>query len=121
MLLLGVGHTSNTTIHVAEQALRRSSFYRYARADSGWWVELPNISGDSHRFDEIEPLLHGATTETMIGTSRLRRVKAADVIAVTTTMINADPAALLCDDADCRCGAALRQIRDRTRTPVPRR
>src|SRR5262249_33572144 len=30
ILLLGVGHTSNTTIHLAEQHLGRSRFYRYA-------------------------------------------------------------------------------------------
>lgn len=121
VLLLGVDHTSNTTIHAAEQALGMSQFYRYARSSEGWWVELPNISGESHRFDRIEPHLRSFTTETMIGNCRIRRVAAADVLAVTTTLINSDPNALLCDDENCRCGAARRQLRDGTRTPIPPR
>jgi aminoglycoside 3-N-acetyltransferase len=67
VLLLGVGHTSNTTIHLAEQRLGRSRFYRYAKAAPEAWMELPNISGESHRFDEIEPELSAVTTEAHIG------------------------------------------------------
>lgn len=109
VLLLGVGHTSNTTIHLAEQRLGFGRFYRYARHGSGLWVELPNVSGDSHRFDRIEPLLAERTTETMIGACRARRIRMQDVLDVATEMITAEPGALLCDDPECRCGAALRQ------------
>lgn len=42
VLLLGVTHTSNTTIHLAEQQLGRSRFYRYAKAAEGVWMELPS-------------------------------------------------------------------------------
>ncbi len=34
VFLLGVSHTSNTAIHLAEQRLGRSRFYRYAKAGS---------------------------------------------------------------------------------------
>jgi aminoglycoside 3-N-acetyltransferase len=54
VLLLGVSHTSNTTIHLAEQYLGRSRFYRYAKSADGLWAELPNIPGASHEFDAIE-------------------------------------------------------------------
>lgn len=109
VLLLGVGHTSNTAIHIAEQRLGRGSFYRYARDGSGLWVELPNVPGESHRFDEIDDRLAEYTSETMIGDCRARRIPVRDVLRVATEMISADPAAMLCGDADCRCGAALRQ------------
>jgi len=111
VLLLGVDHTSNTTIHLAEQLLGRSRFYRYAKGADGLWTELPNIPGDSHRFDAIEPELRSATKEVRIGECRARRIPVAAVLAVTTRMILADPAALLCtDDPACRCAAALNQI-----------
>lgn len=109
VLLLGVGHTSNTTIHLAEQRLGMGRFYRYARHCSGLWLELPNVSGESHRFDRIEPLLARRATETMIGQCRVRRIRVRDVLEVATKTIVADPSALLCDDPECRCEAALRQ------------
>lgn len=109
VLLLGVGHTSNTTIHLAEQRLGRSLFYRYAKAGPGAWMELPNVSGESHRFDEIEPELRPHTRELRIGNCRARLIAVEDVLACATRLIAADPAALLCEDKDCRCGAALEQ------------
>lgn len=119
VLLLGVDHTSNTTIHLAEQRLGRSCFYRYAKAAPGVWMELPNISGESHRFDDIEPVLRPVTTERLIGACRARRIAVADVLTHTTRLIEADPAALLCPDETCRCGAALRQRQAELATATP--
>jgi aminoglycoside 3-N-acetyltransferase len=109
VLLLGVGHTSNTTIHLAEQHLGRSRFYRYAKVAAGAWTELPNVSGESHRFDEIEPALRPVTTEVRIGDCRARLIAVEDVLTCATRLIVNDPAALLCSNQDCRCGAALQQ------------
>lgn len=109
VLLLGVDHTSNTTIHLAEQRLGRSRFYRYAKAAPGVWMELPNVPGESHRFDAIEPALAPLTYEVRIGDCRARRIPVRDVLAVTTQLVTADSAALLCADPECRCGAALQQ------------
>ena len=109
VLLLGTGHTSNTTIHLAEQRLGRSRFYRYAKVGARAWAELPNIPGESHRFDEIEPLLTSVTSEIHIGDCLARRVPAAEVLAAADRLIRADPAALLCDAPGCRCEAALDQ------------
>lgn len=112
VLLIGVDHTVNTTIHLAEQLLGRSRFFRYAKAADGVWMELPNVSGESHRFDEIELALRPHTAEVMIGTSRVRRIPIAAVLDTATALIKADPAALLCtDDPECRCAAALEQRR----------
>jgi aminoglycoside 3-N-acetyltransferase len=109
VVLLGVGHTSSTTIHLAEQRLGRSRFYRYAKAAPGVWMELPNISGESHRFDEIDSHLAPVTTQVTIGRCRARRMSVADVLSTAERLIAADPAALLCDDPECRCGAAYNQ------------
>jgi aminoglycoside 3-N-acetyltransferase len=110
VLLLGVTHTSNTTIHLAEQYLGRSRFYRYAKAATGLWTELPNIPGESHHFDLIEPLLRPLTKEVRIGQAQVRRIPKQAVLSATRTLVEADPAALLCtDDPACRCAAALNQ------------
>jgi aminoglycoside 3-N-acetyltransferase len=109
VLQLGVTHTTNTTMHLAEQMLGRSLFYRYARAADGLWVELPNVCGESHEFDRIEPHLAPFTRTTSIGECTARLIRTADVIETTTRLIEADPKALLCDDTECRCGAAYQQ------------
>ena len=109
VLLLGVTHESNTTIHLAEQRLGRSRFFRYAKLDHQVWIEVPNIPGQSHRFDDIEPEVAHMTREVMIGTCRARRLAVVDVLAAAERLIVADPAALLCDDPADRCGAALQQ------------
>ncbi|MGW5359255.1 AAC(3) family N-acetyltransferase [Actinopolymorpha pittospori] len=109
VLLLGVTHTSDTAIHLAEQQLGRSRFHRYAKAAPGVWMELPNIPGESHRFDDIAPDLAAATRSVLIGECRALRVAIRTVLAAARRRILADPAALLCGDPACRCGAALQQ------------
>lgn len=109
VLLLGVTHTSNTAIHLAEQRLGRSRFYRYAKAASGVWMELPNIPGQSHRFDDLAPALVDATHEAVIGQCHARRIPVRMVLQAAERAIISDPAALLCDEPECRCGAALQQ------------
>lgn len=109
VLQLGVTHTTNTMMHLAEQMLGRSLFFRYARGSDGLWVELPNVSGESHKFDQIEPYLAPLTKSVRIGDCTARLLRAADVIDTTMRLIEADPKALLCDDAECRCGAAYQQ------------
>ncbi len=118
VLLLGVGHTSNTTIHLAEQRLGRSLFYRYAKTAPGVWAEFPNVSGESHRFDDLEPALAPKTTEVLIGDCRARLIAVRDVLEATGAAVCADPAALLCEDPACeRCADAARQGRVWTSAP----
>jgi aminoglycoside 3-N-acetyltransferase len=109
VLLLGVSHTSNTAIHLAEQRLGRSRFYRYAKVERGVWMELPNISGCSDSFDAIEPELVDVTHEVRIGDCRARRIPLQTILTVVERLIRADPGALLCQGDTCRCPAALQQ------------
>lgn len=109
VLLLGVDHTTNTTIHLAEQRLGRSRFFRYAKVAEGVWMELPNVPGESHCFNELEPLVGGATRRTMIGRCEAQLVPAVSVLEGATALIARDPGALLCRDVACRCVAARLQ------------
>lgn len=111
VVLLGVTHTSNTAIHLAEQRRGRSRFYRYAKTAPGRWQELPNIPGESHSFDELEL---PAAAEVRIGGCPALRYRVRDVLDAAGAMIDADPRALLCaDDPECRCAAALAQYLSR--------
>lgn len=111
VLLLGAGHTANTAIHLAEQRLGRSRFWRYAKIAGGVWAELPNIPGESDAFDAIEPELSQVTREAHIGACRARLVAVADVTAAATRLIEANPAALIAPDPapDSRSAATIRQ------------
>lgn len=113
ILLLGVDHTSNTAIHLAEQRLGRSCFYRYAKVTNQVWMELPNTPGQSHRFDDIEPEIRAATREVMIGSCRARLIPIQEVLTTADRLIRADPAALLCEQSEGRCFAALHQRLER--------
>lgn len=110
VLLLGVGHWANTTIHLAEQRRGRSRFWRFAVIDHGIWVELPNIPGDSSAFGRLDDVLQ-PDAEVTIGTCHARRYRARGIIATVDSLIASDPAALLDLDhpGDERTHAAYRQ------------
>ena len=97
ILLLGVGHESNTTIHVAENLEHRGGYTRFARVDDGprGWTAVRNVGGTSSGFPAIEPQLRGIQREARIGGARCLAVPAADTIRVARVLIRRDPAALL--------------------------
>ena len=97
ILLLGVGHWSNTTIHVAENLEHRGGYTCFARVadDPRGWTAVRNVGGTSSGFPAIEPHLTGIQRETTIGAARCLTVPAADTIRVARELIRRDPAALL--------------------------
>lgn len=131
VLQLGVNHGSNTTLHLAEVLAGVPYMavpYRKAwggvalvrRADGGVDEvrmindERPGCSGG---FPKIEPRLveRGLTHQTMIGPCRVRLTATMPMLDVAVAMLKADPAALLCDRADCEhCTAAREAIRGST-------
>lgn len=102
ILLLGVGHESNTTIHVAENLEHRGGFTRFARDadDSRGWTAVRNVGGTSSGFPAIEPHLRGIQRETRIGGARCLAMPAADTIRVARELIRQDPTAMLASDRD---------------------
>ena len=113
VLLLGVDHTTNTTIHIAEHLEHRGRFTRFARVDDRpeGWVAVHNLGGDSSGFEAIAPHLEPWTRETTIGAARCRAVPAQRVIDVARRLIRDDPAALINPriDKDSRSQAAIAQ------------
>ena len=102
ILLLGVGHWSNTTIHVAENLERRGGFTRFARVadDPRGWTAVHPVGGSSSGFPAIEPHLGGIQRETTIGAARCLTMPAADTIRVARSLIRQDPTAMLASDKD---------------------
>ncbi len=105
VLLLGVDHTRNTAIHLAEALAGRKQFLRWALTPQGV-VECPAFPGCSDGFEAITPHLTEVTRWTTLGESRLQAIPLRELVQVARRLIQADPLALLCQSPDClRCRA----------------
>jgi aminoglycoside 3-N-acetyltransferase len=108
VLLLGVDHTVNTSIHYAEKLAGRKQFVRWALTPRGV-VECPGWPGCSLGFQAIEPQVRSATRSVEAGKGRIQAVPLASVMEAVTRMIAQDPLALLCAREDCERCQAVRQ------------
>lgn len=127
ILQLGVGHGTNTTLHLAE-VLASVPYvavpYRaewgnvaLARRPDGSVAEVPMVNGErpgcSGGFKAIEPLLEarGLTRETTIGQSRARATAAMPMIDLAVEALKRDQEFLLCRRPECEhCSAARAAI-----------
>lgn len=117
VLLLGVEHSSNSTIHVGEEE-NRLPYVKRTRVQKVWqgtdWVDVTlRRPGDSNGFVKVGPLLErmGAVRECYVGKSRIRLMRSADVMRAVGELVENDKGALLCDDVACdRCAEARRMI-----------
>jgi aminoglycoside 3-N-acetyltransferase len=105
ILLLGVDHTVNTSIHYAEKLGGRLQFIRWALVQDRV-VECPGFPGDSEGFNAIEPLVEKYTRRFEIGNALVQAVHLKSLIKVVVDQLKTNPFALLCDRPDCeRCNA----------------
>lgn len=111
ILLLGVDHTVNTSIHYAERLAGRKQFTRWALLPDRI-IECPNFPGDSSGFDVIAASLINDTRRVKIGNATIQAVPLQKLIQVVVERIQTDPLALLCERADCgRCNAVRESVR----------
>jgi aminoglycoside 3-N-acetyltransferase len=105
VLLLGVDHTVNTSIHYAEKIAGRRQFVRWALTNDGI-VECPGFPGCSDGFNAIAPMLESVTRKVTLENSLIQAVPVNFLIHVVKTAISEDPLSFLCSREDCeRCGA----------------
>ncbi len=105
VLLIGVDHCVNTSIHYAEKLAGRRQFVRWALTPKRV-VECPNFPGDSAGFQAIAEELKNDTDFVTIGDVRAEAVSLNRLIDKVKQMIREDPLALLCQRKDCaRCNA----------------
>lgn len=105
VLLIGVNHRVNTSIHYAERLAGRPQFLRWA-ATPRRVVECRNFPGDSEGFQEIAPHLTHERNVVTIGEARVEAIPLRLLIETAEKLIKQHPLALLCQREDCgRCGA----------------
>lgn len=105
VLLLGVDHTVNTSIHYAEKLAGRMQFIRWALMQNRV-VECPGFPGDSDGFNAIAPAVEIYTRRVEIGNALIQAVHLKSLIKVVVNQIKENPFALLCQRQDCeRCNA----------------
>ena len=105
VLLLGVDHTVNTSIHYAEKLAGRRQFIRWALTRDRI-VECPGFPGDSSGFNQIAGDLEKDLRRVEIGNATVQAIPLKKLIQAGVDQIKQDPLALLCQREDCeRCGA----------------
>jgi len=105
VLLLGVDHQVNTSIHYGEKLAGRMQFIRWALTKDKV-VECPGFPGDSEGFNAIAPEVEKHTRRVEINGGLVQAVHLRSLLKVTVEMIHSNPYALLCGRPDCeRCEA----------------
>lgn len=110
VLLLGVDHTSNTSIHLGERMANRKNFVRWALIPD-MVVACPNFPFCSDGFDDIQPLIAPFTRKAQVGNAIVQAIPLPELVDSARQLIQADPTALLCDRTDClSCNTIRRDI-----------
>jgi len=105
VLLLGVGHTANTSIHLGERMAGRKTFVRWA-AVSDSVVECPGFPGCSDGFDALQPAIQPHTRSRYLDRALIQAIPIPMLVRTVQQLLQADPLALLCQDSLCpRCNA----------------
>ena len=105
VLLFGVDHSTNTSIHYAERLAGRQGYTRWALTSQGI-LECPGFPGCSNGFPVVAQHLTGETRQVLVGNAVIQAIPLEILIETVLSVIHLDPLALLCDQPDCeRCMA----------------
>ena len=100
ILLLGVSHTSNTTLHYGEYLAGQVLLPRYVMQDGEVReTYFPNCSG---AFDRMAGYLT-PVCEVRLERGKISLFKIRDVLEATRSVLVENPEALLCNNSSCRC------------------
>lgn len=103
VLLLGVDHRVNTSIHYAEKLAGRKQFVRWALTPQGV-LACPGWPGDSSGFQAVAPRVEQSTRQVEVGAAKIQAVPLLSLMEAVIQMIGEHPLALLCSEKDCgRC------------------
>ena len=106
VLLVGVGLTRMTLLHLAERRAGRNLFRRWVNGRSGR-PTVVETGGCSEGFDAFTDVLASIVTEHTVGQSRWLLYPAADALARATNAIVDDPTITHCGQACLRCDDAV--------------
>ncbi len=117
VVLIGVNHTVNTSIHYAERLAGRKQFIRWALTPQGV-RECPRFNGCSDGFEQAAAHLEPYTRSTPIGQATLHSIQLSPMIKTLTDLIRQQPLALLCGKSDERCESVRENIRRSQQAPL---
>ena len=106
VVLMGVGLTSMTLLHLAERNAGRTLFRRWAN-DADGAPMMVEVGSCSTAFDRFEPVLAPLERNVMVGASRWRIFPAGPALDAATRAIRANPTITHCGKEMCRCNDAV--------------
>jgi aminoglycoside 3-N-acetyltransferase len=110
VLLLGVDHAANTSIHLGERLAGRKMYTRWALM-SDLIVTCTNNPYCSDGFNAIETLIEPFVHKTTIGKADVQAMPLHELIESTRQLVQADQTALLCSRSDCpSCNTTRRLV-----------
>lgn len=105
VLLLGVDHTVNTSIHYAEKLAGRHQFVRWALTPKRI-VECSGFPGCSDGFEAIRPDIKHLMRRAELRDSFIEAIPLRSLLQIVEARIKSNPLALLCERDECgRCDA----------------
>src|SRR5581483_373528 len=106
ILLLGVGHKSNSALHLAEVWANVPYIHRSVKLKTGprAWTVMHGSPECSEGFGKIEPLLRQSRIlkSGYIGNAPSQLMRVRQLISMAIALLQGDGAALLCDYPECR-------------------
>jgi len=124
ILLLGVTHTTNTTIHLAESLAKVP--YRFMHYNASWgtatYEQLPDgtiqkheqaeFPGCGNEFNKIQPLLEakGNVNVRPIGSATSYLMKSQDLVTAANALLESDNTVFLCHNPKCTCCVPKREF-----------
>jgi aminoglycoside 3-N-acetyltransferase len=110
VLLMGVDHTVNTSIHYAEQLAGRKQFIRWALTPKGI-IPCQRFPGCSDGFNAIASHITDEVRTIKLGEATIQAIPIGSLINSVCTLLLEDPLALLCSREDCeRCNAVRESL-----------
>jgi aminoglycoside 3-N-acetyltransferase len=110
VLLMGVDHKVNTSVHYAELLAGRKQFVRWALTPKGV-IPCQRFPGCSAGFDAIAPQLEDVIRKVELGEAVIQAVPLTSLIGAVCDRLKEDPFALLCNREGCeRCNAVRESV-----------
>ncbi len=110
VILMGVDHTVNTSLHYAERLAGRKQFVRWALTPDGVQT-CAGFPGCSDGFQALQPHVEGAARRVEVNGACILALPVATLVDAAVNLIRRERYALLCSRPDCqRCSAVRESI-----------
>ena len=99
-VLIGVGLTNMTALHLAEEMAGRTLFRRWASGPEGDLIQVA-VGSCSSGFSKLAPALSGIEQLTFVGSSKWRVFPAGPMLELASDAIRRDPMVTHCGQSSC--------------------